>query len=318
MLPLGKTPLLGRTPKEEPQEETEAGLLWPGESDGRCWLKEEEQIRREHLVASREDMNRFAHLWGMLTRPEQHWAGVRWGRVSGPRWHHQALFHHSASPYLPPEAGRGLQCLLLHLVLLGGRKYYNFSTMQHPGYALRLLKKSCRLSRHSYWEVRAAPGGSSSPGERVKKQEGRGPRGRECPQVNAGASGRSRDCSRGNRDVCMMPGFICASRVSSNEDGPLWWVWQHVERVGNVTRLSKLWAEICDLAQKEWKVAGALASDVPCIEVEYRKKRNKATERSKAQVCREKVEESERKKIRKWLKDSAALLLWLFKANHTC
>lgn len=43
-------------------------------------------------------------------------------------------------------------------------------------------------------------------------------------------------------------------------------------------------------------MAGALASNVPCIEVEYRKKRNKATERSKAQVCREKVEESERKK----------------------
>ena len=46
--------------------------------------------------------------------------------------------------------------------------------------------------------------------------------------------------ARGNRGVCMIPGFICASRVSSNEDGALWGVWQHVERVGNVTRLSKL------------------------------------------------------------------------------
>lgn len=40
---------------------------------------------------------------------------------------------------------------------------------------------------------------SSSPGGRVKKQEGRGPQGRECPQVNAGASGCPWDCSQGEQ-----------------------------------------------------------------------------------------------------------------------
>ena len=127
------------------------------------------------------------------------------------------------------------------------------------------------------WELHLGIVAALGKGSKSKKEGGL--RGGNVPRLMLGHLDAYGNAARGNRAVCMMPSSICASRVSSNKDSPLWWGWQRVESVGNVTRLSKLWAEICDLAQKEWEVAGALASDVLYIEVECRKKRNKLTER---------------------------------------
>ena len=175
------------------------------------------------------------------------------------------------------------------------------------------------------WELHLGIVAALGNGSKSKKEGDL--RGGNVPRLMLGHLDTHRTAARGSRAVCMTPGSMCASRVGSNEDSPLWWGWQRVERVGSMTMLSKLWAEICDLSQKEWEVAGALASDVLHIEVECRKKRDKSTKRSKAQVCRpsswdqgegKRWKSQRREEIRKWLTDSAALLIRLFKANHTC
>lgn len=57
-------------------------------------------------MASREDMNRF----NSSVRDADTAGAALAGTASGPRWHLQALVHHSASSHLSPEAGQGLQC----------------------------------------------------------------------------------------------------------------------------------------------------------------------------------------------------------------
>ena len=71
----------------------------------------------------------------MLTRREQHWRGQRQvpdgiSRLSS------TILH---LPTCHQRQDRDFNVLLLLLVLLGGRTYYNFSTMQHLAYALQLL-----------------------------------------------------------------------------------------------------------------------------------------------------------------------------------